>query len=138
MICNASDTRCCNAGHSFFSRISLVNNCDPNPTHVAPALNHDDKLASVGSTPPVIIRLSPGTTGVMADTKPGPSTDPGNILMMSAPFSFAVTISVNVAHPGIQCLLYSWQTLPMSGFKIGAMIKSAPASRNFFVVAASM
>src|SRR5688572_28014190 len=95
-----SATRCSSNGQFLVSSISLVNSCEPMPTHMAPALNQAVRLSSFGSTPPVIISCNPGTTGIIDDIKPGPSTDPGNTLITSAPFSLAVTISVSVAQPG--------------------------------------
>src|SRR5689334_1879896 len=110
MTCNAFFTLCCKSVQSLFSKIPLVNNNDPNPTHIAPDLNQAVKLSSFGSTPPVIINLRSGKTGSIEETKPGPNTDPGKIFIISAPCSLAVTISVSVAQPGIQCLSFFLHT----------------------------
>src|SRR5690606_26349573 len=112
---------------SFLAMISFVNNCEPIPTHITPALNHPFRFCSVGSTPPVGMSCKPGTTGIMADTKPGPSTEPGKILMTSAPWSLPATISVSVAQPGAHIMLCALHTAAISGFIIGETIKCAPA-----------
>src|ERR1700750_958999 len=99
--------------------MSFENNCDPIPTQVAPARNHAPRLSRVGSTPPVIIKTRSGTTGIIDLTNSGPKTEPGNILITPAPFSFAVTASVNVAQPGIQSLSLFLQTSAISSLRIG-------------------
>src|SRR5690606_41978439 len=81
MISNASATFSFSNDQFLFAIISFVNNCDPMPTHMTPALNQALRFCSVGSTPPVGMICNPGTTGIIADTNPGPNTEPGNTLM---------------------------------------------------------
>src|SRR5688572_22381360 len=125
---------CCSSSFHFFSlTIAALKSCEPIPTQCTPDLNHAERFFSLGSTPPVGISLICGTTGLTADTNPGPSTDPGKSLISGAPLSCAVTISVNVPHPGIQLTPRSAHTTLIDCLRIGDTIKWAPASMYFSV-----
>ncbi len=105
MIANVSATRCSSSGQFFVSRISFVKSCDPIPTQTTPALNQADKFASVGFYAAGGHELKSGHYRHYRRYDPGPNTEPGKILVIVAPWSLALTISVRVAQPGIQSVL---------------------------------
>src|SRR5258706_11630944 len=97
------------------------------PTQNAPARNQAERFFSSGSTPPVGINFIFGKIGKTDETKPGPSTDPGKTLIISAPLSEAITISVMVAQPGIHKIAFAFVISANSFLKIGETMKCAPA-----------
>src|SRR5512133_1073860 len=112
--------------------------CDPIPQHIAPALNHSVRLASVGSTPPVGIICVHGIGPFTAATNFGPPTcDPGNIFTISAPSDSALDISEADPQPGDQRIFLLFSTSAISSLSIGDTMKLEPSWTYSTAVGAS-
>src|SRR5258708_8308183 len=77
----------------------------PLPPQATPESNQPRRFFSSGLTPPDGITFVHGRGPRIAFTKLGPPTSTGNSLIISAPHSSAVAISLTDAHPGIYAIL---------------------------------